>query len=56
MLCDRRGPGDSRANIDRITLQTSWRPQVSWEESLVDLWNDAQDRPRLRQSGKIAAA
>jgi nucleoside-diphosphate-sugar epimerase len=55
-LLDRRGPADSRADIDRITTHTSWRPQVSWEDSLRDLWTGARDLPPPRQVGKIAAA
>ena len=55
-LYDRRGPVDSRADIERITKHTSWRPQISWEESLVDLWNFAQGAQETRRFGKVAAA
>jgi GDP-4-dehydro-6-deoxy-D-mannose reductase len=37
-LHGRRGPTDSRADIRRIVLHTGWRPRVSWEQSLADLW------------------
>jgi nucleoside-diphosphate-sugar epimerase len=56
LLCDRRGPADSRADIDRIVTHTSWRPQVSWDESLDDLWNAARHLEPPRHAGKIAAA
>jgi nucleoside-diphosphate-sugar epimerase len=56
MLCDRRGPADSRADIDRIVTHTSWRPQVSWDESLNDLWNAACDLQPPKHTSRIAAA
>jgi GDP-4-dehydro-6-deoxy-D-mannose reductase len=34
----RRGPVDSRADIRRIEAHTGWRPEISWEQSLADLW------------------
>jgi nucleoside-diphosphate-sugar epimerase len=55
-LYDRRGPADSRADIERITTHTSWRPQISWEDSLEDLWNAARDLQPQRHSGRIVAA
>jgi nucleoside-diphosphate-sugar epimerase len=57
-LYRRRGPADSRADIDRIKTHTGWRPMISWEESLVDLWNSAKraSEPRRASSGKGAAA
>ncbi len=39
---ERRGPTDSCADIGRIVAQTGWRPAISWEESLADLWSTAQ--------------
>jgi GDP-4-dehydro-6-deoxy-D-mannose reductase len=56
VLCNRRGPVDSIANIERVTTHTSWRPIISWEESLKDLWTTARDQQQPRQLGKIAAA
>jgi nucleoside-diphosphate-sugar epimerase len=56
LLYDRRGPADSRADIERITTHTSWRPVVSWEESIVDLWNSAQPAQESPRLGKGAAA
>jgi nucleoside-diphosphate-sugar epimerase len=53
---ERRGPADSRAEITRITAHTGWQPQVSWEDSLLDLWCAAHDRHPARQSGRITAA
>jgi nucleoside-diphosphate-sugar epimerase len=47
----RRGPADSRADISRIVAHTGWRPQISWEESLADLWSEA-----ARQSASISHA
>lgn len=41
------GPSDSRADIRRIVEHTGWRPKISWEESLEDLWNEVRTRPRL---------
>jgi len=35
------GPRDSRADIDRITAHTGWRPGLTWEQSLDDLWDAA---------------
>jgi GDP-4-dehydro-6-deoxy-D-mannose reductase len=43
-LADARGPSDSRAAVERIAEHTGWRPQVSWEQSLSDLWVDALRR------------
>jgi len=34
----RRGPTDSRADIRRIMMHTGWRPRITWEQSLADLW------------------
>jgi nucleoside-diphosphate-sugar epimerase len=56
VLYDRRGAADSRADITRILTHTSWRPQVSWEDSLNDLWNAARDLRPPRHMDKIAAA
>ena len=36
-----RGPIDSRANIERIVSEVGWRPEISWEQSLDDLWVEA---------------
>ena len=33
-----QGPGDSRADIRRIRAETAWAPQISFEQSLNDLW------------------
>jgi GDP-4-dehydro-6-deoxy-D-mannose reductase len=35
-----RGPADSRADITRIVAHTAWRPRISWQESLTDLWRE----------------
>jgi nucleoside-diphosphate-sugar epimerase len=56
VLYDRRGPLDSRADIGRIVAHTGWRPQVLWEDSLIDLWNAARAAQQPRLSGKTAAA
>jgi nucleoside-diphosphate-sugar epimerase len=52
----RRGPADSCADIDRIVSHTGWHPTVSWEQSLVDLWREAQDRKRGPRHDEAAAA
>jgi GDP-4-dehydro-6-deoxy-D-mannose reductase len=31
---------DCRADIRRITADTGWRPSISWEQSLADLWDE----------------
>jgi GDP-4-dehydro-6-deoxy-D-mannose reductase len=41
------GPRDSRADISRALTHTGWRPEVSWEQSLDDLWAEAAARARL---------
>ncbi len=45
------GPSDSRAAIERIVKHTGWRPEVTWEQSLDDLWYDAIGRRRLTLTG-----
>ena len=37
----RYGPRDSRTDNRRIIADTDWRPRFSFEQSLDDLWNDA---------------
>jgi GDP-4-dehydro-6-deoxy-D-mannose reductase len=39
----RRGPIDSRADINRIVADTGWHPMISWDQSLADLWGAARD-------------
>jgi nucleoside-diphosphate-sugar epimerase len=56
VLSNRRGPVDSIADVERITTHTSWEPMISWEESLVDLWKNAQPSQQFRRKGKGAAA
>jgi len=41
------GPIDSRADVCRIFDQTGWQPTISFEQSLNDLWRDAERRSRL---------
>jgi nucleoside-diphosphate-sugar epimerase len=55
-LKSRRGPADSRANIDRITAHTDWRPTISWEQSLEELWREVDARKRPRRVEQVAAA
>jgi GDP-4-dehydro-6-deoxy-D-mannose reductase len=38
----RKGPEDSRADITRVAAHTGWRPSISFERSLTDLWRDAR--------------
>ncbi len=56
VLCELRGPADSRADISRIVTHTGWQPQVSWEDSLFDLWTAARDRQPPQHIGRITAA
>jgi nucleoside-diphosphate-sugar epimerase len=55
-LQNRRGPSDSCASIDRITSHTGWRPAISWEQSLGDLWGEVDARKRPLRAGHGAAA
>jgi GDP-4-dehydro-6-deoxy-D-mannose reductase len=55
-LANRRGPADSRAEIARITAHTTWRAEIPWEKSLIDLWNAARDLERMERPGESAAA
>jgi GDP-4-dehydro-6-deoxy-D-mannose reductase len=41
------GARDSRADIARIVAHTLWRPEIRWEQSLDDLWDEALARSRL---------
>lgn len=41
----RKGPGDSRADIGRITDHTGWTPSIGFELSLADLWEEASRQP-----------
>ena len=52
----RRGPADSRADIDRINTHTGWQPQIGWEDSLNDLWTAARRHQPSRHPASIAAA
>jgi len=38
---------DSRADISQLTEHTGWRPEIPWEQSLSDLWEDALAQRRL---------
>ncbi len=49
-----RGPDDSRADPTRLMTHTGWRPQIGWEQSLADLWDEASVRPRLPLTGSAA--
>ena len=52
----RRGPLDSRANIDRIGRDTGWKPEITWEQSLIDMWNEVAARKRRGRGEHGAAA
>jgi GDP-4-dehydro-6-deoxy-D-mannose reductase len=52
----RREPADSRADIDRIVAHTGWRPAISWEQSLADLWGEVCAAKRLHFWDQEAAA
>jgi nucleoside-diphosphate-sugar epimerase len=55
-LKNRCGPSDSCASIDRITSDTGWRPGISWEQTLDDLWQEVVARKRPRRTEQGAAA
>jgi nucleoside-diphosphate-sugar epimerase len=55
-LQSRRGPADSRADIDRIVSHTGWEPSFSWEQSLTDLWSEVRDRKWPGRRDEAAAA
>jgi len=55
-LQSRRGPADSRASIDRIVAHTGWRPRISWEQSLDELWRELEARGRPPRADREAAA
>lgn len=38
------GPSDSRADVTKLQAITGWKPEVSWGQSLDDLWSLARDR------------
>jgi nucleoside-diphosphate-sugar epimerase len=50
-----RGPADSRANIDRILTHTTWRPAISWEQSIDDLWRELLSRKHAPHEDALAA-
>jgi nucleoside-diphosphate-sugar epimerase len=56
VLQSNRGPSDSRADITRITAHTGWKPLISWEQSLEDLWNELAARRLPLRAGKSVAA
>lgn len=45
------GPTDSVADIGRIVKDTGWRPEIGWEQSLEDLWEEARSRRVLPLTG-----
>ncbi|MEJ7638070.1 MAG: GDP-mannose 4,6-dehydratase [Singulisphaera sp.] len=49
-----RGPDDSRADPTRLMTHTGWRPEIGWEQSLADLWDEAKARLRLPLTGSAA--
>jgi nucleoside-diphosphate-sugar epimerase len=51
----RKGPSDSRADINRITSHTPWRPSIPFEQSLADLWKDAKETSSVRAREAAAA-
>lgn len=44
-----QGPRDSRADASRAAREIGWSPTYRWEQSLLDLWNEA--RLRLTEEG-----
>ena len=45
----RRGPIDSRADIRRIVSHVGWSPEIAFEQSLADLWEDEVRRSITRR-------
>ena len=52
----RKGPLDSRADIRRITCHTGWKPAITFEQSLADLWIDLKSRATRGRSNPDVAA
>ncbi len=47
-----KGPADSVADILRILQDTTWRPFISFEQSVTDLWQEVADRSEIaRETG-----
>lgn len=38
------GPSDSRADIGKIQRETGWSPRIDWNQSVRDLWKEAERR------------
>ncbi len=55
-LESRRGVADSRADIQQVTTHTGWRPEISWEQSLDDLWREMEPRSRVLRTDHTRAA
>ena len=51
----RKGPSDSRADISRITTHTPWRPSISFDQSLADLWQEAKETASVQARDAAAA-
>jgi nucleoside-diphosphate-sugar epimerase len=45
------GPSDSRADIALIAREAGWAPEIPWERSVADLWEDARERSRAGLTG-----
>jgi nucleoside-diphosphate-sugar epimerase len=45
------GPSDSRADLRKVVEHVGWRPEISWERSLRDLWDHALERSRAGLTG-----
>ncbi|HEU5116951.1 MAG TPA: NAD-dependent epimerase/dehydratase family protein [Isosphaeraceae bacterium] len=43
------GPAESRADIRKIQSETGWKPEVSFEQSLADLWYEVKRGAEARQ-------
>jgi nucleoside-diphosphate-sugar epimerase len=56
VLQSKGGPSDSRADITRITAHSGWKPLISWDRSLEDLWREVEGRRLpLRVDTSVAA-
>ncbi len=51
----RNGPSDSRADINRITAHTPWKPAIPFEQSVDDLWQEAKETSSVRARDAVAA-
>ncbi len=52
----RPGPLASWASIDRIVRDTNWQPEIAFEQSLLDLWNECRSRLEKHRTNQLHVA